>query len=202
MNQIPKTPPIRKAEFVRAITRPEQAPEARPSVIFAGRSNVGKSSLLNVLVGRRGLARTSSTPGRTREIHYYNIEDAAWFIDLPGYGYAKVSKAQQASWGPMMRRFLQRAAEIRLVVVILDARRDPSEGDRQLLEWLAADERPYIFAVTKIDKLSRSECGVRLKALQRTLGLADDSALVPVSAKTRAGVDDLLGVIRAALAPS
>lgn len=196
---MPKPQPIKSAEFVRAVTHVEQAPPERPSVVFAGRSNVGKSSLLNRLVNRKALARTSGTPGRTREIVFFDIEGAAWFVDLPGYGYAKVSKSTQYRWAPMMERYLRLGQGIRLVVVILDVRREPTDEDRQMIEWLEDNERPYIFAVTKCDKLSRSQQAKRLAALRKALGLADDSALIPVSATTGQGIEDLLGVVRTVL---
>jgi GTP-binding protein len=194
---------IKQASFVKTVVKADQAPPERPAAVFAGRSNVGKSSLINKLTGQKGLARTSNTPGRTQEIVYFDVETSRggrWhFIDLPGYGYAKVPPAIKRKWGPMIERFLREAAGLRLVVVILDARRDLSDEDRQLLDWLEFQQAPYIFAVTKIDKLGRSERQRRLRAIQKTLGLEDDGALVPVSAQTGEGVEDLLGVIQGAL---
>jgi GTP-binding protein len=190
---------IRKAEFLRAIAAVEQARAPAPGVVFAGRSNVGKSSLINRLSGRKGLARTSNTPGRTREIIYFGIDEKFHFIDLPGYGYAKVAEAERRRWGPMMERFFKRAEGLRLVVMILDVRREPNENDLQMLGWLEARGLPYIFAVTKCDKLSRVRVARRLKELQGRLGLEDDRALVPVSSQTGQGIEDLLGVIWAAL---
>lgn len=190
---------VHHAEFLRAITKPDQAPpERRPAVVFAGRSNVGKSSLINKLTGRRSLARTSSTPGRTREIIYFDINEKAYFVDLPGYGYAKVSAAEQRRWAPMMNRFFQEADGLRLIIVILDVRRDPTPEDHKLLDMLDARKIPYIFAVTKCDKLSRSQVAKRIKELQGALGV-DETALVPVSSETGHGINDLLGVIGAAL---
>lgn len=200
-------PSIRQAAFARAIVRADQAPPQRPAVAFAGRSNVGKSSLINRLTGRKGLARTSSTPGRTQEIVYFDIEGPSgelWhFIDLPGYGYARVPEAVRRRWGPMIERFLRTAKALRLVVVILDVRRDPTPEDLQMVEWLCARGLPFIFAVTKTDKLSRGQVARRLEALREPLGLEDTSALVPVSSQTGDGVADLLHVIRETLnAPS
>lgn len=191
--------PIRSAEFSRAITRISQAPEARPTVVFAGRSNVGKSSLLNKLVGRRGLARTSSTPGRTQEIIYFDIEGTAWFVDLPGYGYARVPKDIARKWGPMIRRYLEHAPDLRLMVLLQDVRRDPADEEFELRAWLEERGIAYIYAVTKIDKLSRNERARRLRALQQLLGLESDDAMIPVSAETGAGIDALLAVVRAVL---
>jgi len=190
--------PIQQAEFIRAIVHVDQAPETRPAVVFAGRSNVGKSSLINKLIGSRHLARTSNTPGRTREIHYYGIDETYYFIDLPGYGYAKVSREVQRQWGPMIEHFFHEAEGLRLVVIILDVRRDPTFEDQRMIEWLESRAIPYIFAITKIDKVTRNELKKRLRALQSLLGLDDDNALIPLSAQTGQGVEDLLGVIRAA----
>jgi GTP-binding protein len=173
-----------------------------PAVAFAGRSNVGKSSLINSLVGRKGLARASNTPGRTQEVIYFEIDERWHFVDLPGYGYAKVPPEIKRRWGPMIEGFLRQAKGLRLVVVILDARRDPSEDDKRLIGWLIDRERPFIFAVTKIDKIGRSELSRRMEAIRQGLGLADADALVPVSATTGAGVADLLAVIVEALAAS
>lgn len=186
---------IKKAEFMRAITKAVQAPPGvRPSVVFAGRSNVGKSSLINRVTGRRGLARTSSTPGRTREIVYFDIDDRLYFIDLPGYGYAKVSASVQRQWAPMMNKFFAQAEGLRLVIVILDVRREPTAEDERLIAMLESLQIPFIFAVTKCDKLSRSAVAKQLKTLESLLGV-DASALIPVSAETGDGIDHLLAVI-------
>ncbi len=190
---------IRQAEFVKTITRPEQAPPVKPAVVFAGRSNVGKSSLLNRLVGMKRLARTSNTPGRTREINYFQIEGQYYFIDLPGYGYAKVSQTLHHTWKPMIERFFRLAEGVRLIVLILDVRRDPNPDDMQMIAWMEQRGNPFIFAVTKCDKLSRIQTLKRLKELTQRLGLEDDSSLVPVSSQTGMGMADLLGVIRTAL---
>lgn len=190
---------IQAAEFVRAITRSADAPETRPAVAFAGRSNVGKSSLLNRLLGGRKLARTSSTPGCTRQVVYFEIDRRFHFIDLPGYGYAKAPKHEMAKWGAMMERFFHTAEGLRLTVLLVDVRRDPTPEDLRMIDWLEAGERPYIFAVTKCDKVGRGERMRRLMALQSAFGLPDMDSLVPVSARTGDGVDDLLGVIREAL---
>ena len=190
---------IRQAQFTKTITHPAQAPPTKPAVVFAGRSNVGKSSLLNKLVGIKRLARTSTTPGRTREINYFEIEEQYYFIDLPGYGYAKVSQSLHRLWGPMIEQFFRKAEGLRLIVQILDVRRDPNAEDLQMIAWLEEQGIPFIFAVTKCDKMSRGQMLRRLKELQKLLGLEDDSSLVPVSSQTGSGIEDLLRVIRGAL---
>lgn len=192
---------IREAVFLRPVTRVDQAPRpARPAIAFAGRSNVGKSSLINALTRRKGLARTSSTPGRTQEIIYFDVNERWHFVDLPGYGYAKAPEKVRRKWGPMIERFIREADDLKLVVVILDVRRDPAEQDKQLIAWLSEMGRPYIFAVTKIDKVGRDALRKRLTAIQEALGLENAEALLPFSAKTGAGRRDLLEVIAAAAA--
>ena len=191
---------VTAAEFVREITLVDQAPKPpRPAIVFAGRSNVGKSALLNALVRKKALARTSSTPGRTQSIVYFNIDGKYYFVDLPGYGYAKVPKRIKEKWGPMVERFLRNAEGLRLVIVILDIRRDPAPDDLQLVEWLESNEVPYFFAVTKADKVSKTQLPKRIDAIRRRLGLDDDSGLLPFSAKTGLGRKELLKVIGEAL---
>lgn len=193
-------PKIHEAKFLRSITRVSEAPTPlRPSVAFAGRSNVGKSSLLNALVRHKGLARTSSTPGRTQSIVYFGINERFYFIDLPGYGYAKVPMKVRARWGPMVEKFLTQVKELRLVIVILDARRDPSDQDLELVEWLDAAGLAYFFALTKADKLGRNALAKRSRAIQERLALKDADALLPFSAVTGTGHRELLGVIFDAL---
>ena len=186
---------VLQAEFVRAIVEPSQAPGARPSIVFAGRSNVGKSSLINRLTGSRNLARTSCTPGRTREIIYFDINRRYYFIDLPGYGYARVPLALKATWGPMMASFFNEAEGIRLVVILIDARRVPNDDDRQMIHWAESNAMPYIFAVTKCDKLKRGPLAEALLGLQTHLGLEDASSMIPVSTLSGQGIEDLLEVM-------
>lgn len=160
-------------------------------VAFAGKSNVGKSSLINALVGRRKLARTSNTPGRTRELVLFRVQlrDGAFdLIDLPGYGYAKVSKRERQAWGPMIEGFLRQRAGLRCVVVIVDVRRGLTEDDAQLLEFLAELALPALLVATKLDKLPRSQIEPALKALQRQAG----TKVLGFSAETGHGRDALL----------
>ena len=168
-------------------------------IAFAGRSNVGKSSLLNKMVGIRRLAKTSNTPGRTREINFFDLDDQYYFADLPGYGYAKVPLAVKGKWSAMMEKFFYQAEGLRLVVILIDVRRDPTPEDHQMISWLEAAGLPYIFAITKIDKVSRAQLAQRLSCFQQVLDLEDDNALIPVSSQTGAGVDQLLGVVHECL---
>ncbi|MCG8590440.1 MAG: ribosome biogenesis GTP-binding protein YihA/YsxC [Proteobacteria bacterium] len=173
---------------------PEEGP---PEVAFMGRSNVGKSSLLNRLVGRKALARTSGTPGKTRLLHFFRIErpgGVVRFVDLPGYGYAKVSQAERARWRGMIEAYLGGRPTLRAAILLQDARRDPTEDEVLLLQWLAERRVPAPVAVTKLDKLKAREKVRRLRAIEEALPVQADW-LVPTSAKTGAGIDRLWEVI-------
>jgi GTP-binding protein len=161
-----------------------------PEVAFAGRSNVGKSSLLHRLVRRKAFARVSNTPGRTREINFFKVNDRFVLADLPGYGYAKVSKTRKAEWLPLIEGYLRTSTTLRGVVQLLDIRHAPSEEDLQMLDFLAEIEAPTIVALTKIDKLRPREIPERIRAIGAALGLEEEQ-MIPFSAETNAGRDDL-----------
>lgn len=161
-----------------------------PEVAFAGRSNVGKSSLLNRLVRRKAFARVSNTPGRTREINFFKVNDRFVLADLPGYGYARVAKARKAEWLPLIEGYLRSSTTLRGVVQLLDVRHHPSEEDLQMLDFLAELEAPTIVVLTKIDKLKRREAAERIHAIAVALRLEDDQ-VIPFSAETNEGRDDL-----------
>ena len=165
-----------------------------PEIAFAGRSNVGKSSLLNRLMRRKSFARVSNTPGRTREIHLFNVNKLFCLADLPGYGYAKISKARKAEWRPLIEGYLKDSPVLRGVVQLLDVRHDPTEDDLTMLDFLADLGVPTIFAVTKIDKLRKLEVQPRLEALSKFLGLEIDQ-IVPFSATTGLGRDELASAL-------
>jgi GTP-binding protein len=191
---------VSDAKFLREIKRADDAPKpALPAVAFAGRSNVGKSSLINSLVRRKGLAKTSNTPGRTQSIIYFEVAGKYHFVDLPGYGYAKVPPEVKAQWGPMVERFLKQAENLRLVIVLLDARHEPTSGDRQLVNWLEAADVPYFFVMTKADKLGKNVLKKQIGVVRRAFGLIDEDAILPYSAVTGQGRDDLLRVLFNAL---
>ena len=165
-----------------------------PEIAFAGRSNVGKSSLLNTLVRRKAFARVSNTPGRTREINFFEVNRRFVLVDLPGYGYAKISKDRRAEWRPLIEGYLRRSANLRGVVQLIDIRRDPSEDDLQMLDFLGDVGAPTIVAITKVDKLSTRAAAARVEALTRSLGL-DADQVIPFSAHTGAGRDELAAAI-------
>ncbi|HOE62958.1 MAG TPA: ribosome biogenesis GTP-binding protein YihA/YsxC [Candidatus Sumerlaeota bacterium] len=186
---------IKSAEFVKSAVKPEGYPqEDMPHIAFAGRSNVGKSSLINSLANRKHLARVSGTPGRTQTINFFIINESYFFVDLPGYGYAKTPLKVRASWGPMIERYLVGNPRLCLLVFILDARRIPSEEDKTLLNFLNQHGVPYILAVTKADKLSRNALNNQLRAIRQILNPPETIQLIPYSSKTGAGRKELLGI--------
>jgi GTP-binding protein len=170
-----------------------------PEIAFAGRSNVGKSSLLNRLVRRKAFARVSNTPGRTREINFFKVNGAFVFVDLPGYGYARVSKTRREEWRPLIEEYLRQSASLRGIVQLLDARRDPSDDDRALLDLLADVGVPVIVVVTKTDKLAAPRVQERLHALAVELEL-DEHQVIPFSAVSGAGRDELAEAVVGLLA--
>ena len=182
---------IKSAVFVKSAVRPENFPEEGwPEVAFAGRSNVGKSSLINVLVNRKGLVRTSSTPGRTQLINFFAINESRFLVDLPGYGFAQVPLAVKRQWGPMVQSYLERRSTLRAVVLLFDIRRIPREEDLQLLDWLEAGNIPTIPVITKIDKVSRGQRARRIEPILEATGLPAD-AFTFFSALTREGREEI-----------
>ena len=166
-------------------------PDARwPEVAFAGRSNVGKSSLLNRLVRRKRFARVSNTPGRTREVNFFLVNDRFVLVDLPGYGYARISKERRAEWKPLIEGYLRSSGELRGIVQLLDVRHDPTVDDQQMLDFLASLGIPTLFALTKVDKLTASQRNARIQTLVDALGVAGDQ-VIPFSAVTGEGRDEL-----------
>jgi GTP-binding protein len=187
---------IRSVEFIGGMAerhgwRPESS---LPEVAFAGRSNVGKSSLLNTLVRRKSFARVSRTPGRTREINFFRVNNGFVFVDLPGYGYARVSKEKKSGWRPLIESYLRRTTQLRGIILLLDIRRDPSDDDRAMLDFLAEMEVPTLVALTKKDKLSKTAALERVAAISRALSLASEQ-VIPFSAQSGEGRTELLEAI-------
>jgi GTP-binding protein len=173
-----------------------------PEVAFAGRSNVGKSSLLNVLVRRRAAARVSRTPGRTREVNFFQVNDDFILVDLPGYGYARVARERRAEWRPLIEGYVRRSPVLRGLVLLLDARREPSPDDRAMLDFLADVGLPTLVAITKMDKYGTAAGADRVMALVSELEL-DPGQVIPVSGKTGMGRDELAeAVVTLARSPS
>lgn len=194
----PQTDPlvIRSVEFIGGMASPGgwRPPAELPEVAFSGRSNVGKSSILNRLVRRKAMARVSNTPGRTREINFFRVNDAFVLADLPGYGYARVSKDAKALWRPLIESYLSADGPLRGVVQLLDARHDPTADDRQMLDYLAAIGIPTLVVLTKIDKLPASQRGARVAALAEILRL-DPAQMLATSSETGDGRDDLAAAL-------
>jgi GTP-binding protein len=165
-----------------------------PEIAFAGRSNVGKSSLLNRLVRRKTFARVSRTPGRTREINFFEVNHQFVLADLPGYGYARISKERRAEWRPLIEGYLRRSPLLRGVVQLIDVRREPSDDDLQMLDFLSDVGAPTIVAITKVDKLSKAAAAARVGEITESLGL-DPDQIIPFSAETGLGRDDLAAAI-------
>jgi GTP-binding protein len=191
---------VKKAELTAVAVRANGYPPAdMPEVAFAGRSNVGKSSLLNLLTGRKRLAKVSGSPGKTRTINFYGINDAFRIVDLPGYGYAKLSKSVTEGWGDMVEAYLKSRENLALVVLLADIRHKPSAQDVQLREWLRHYGLKLLVAATKADKISRGAVAAQRKLIRETLGLSPEERVVVVSALKRTGVEELLEAMESAM---
>lgn len=192
---------IRSLEYLGPMAQAEgwRPTSTRPEVAIAGRSNVGKSSLINRLLRRKGFARVSRTPGRTREIHFFGVNGAFTVVDLPGYGYARISKERRAEWVPLIEGFLRESPQLAGLVQLLDIRRDPTDDDRTMLDLLSEIGVPTLFVVTKADKLGPKGLAERLSAIGAAVGV-EPSDLIPFSSVTGAGRDELAGAISALVA--
>lgn len=176
--------------------KPAQYPtDGKFEVAFAGKSNVGKSSLINSMVYRKAIARTSQNPGKTRTINFYNVEDALYFVDLPGYGYAKAPKTEIAKWGKMIENYLLKREELRAIILLIDIRHEPGENDKMMYDWLRHYGYKIIIVATKSDKLKRSQLPKHISMLRKSLNLDKDDILIPFSSETKDGRDELWSVI-------
>ena len=187
---------VNKVSLDAVAVKPAQYPtDGKLEVAFAGKSNVGKSSLINSMVYRKAIARTSQNPGKTRTINFYNVEDALYFVDLPGYGYAKAPKTEIAKWGKMIENYLLKREELRAIILLIDIRHEPGENDKMMYDWLRHYGYKIIIVATKSDKLKRSQLPKHISMLRKSLNLDKDDVLIPFSSETKDGRDELWSVI-------
>ena len=163
----------------------------KPEIAFAGKSNVGKSSLIYALMNRKSLARISATPGKTQTINFYNINREIYLVDLPGYGYAKVSEKEKEAWGKMIERYLHKSTMLKAVFLLIDIRHDPSKNDKMMYDWILHQGYEPVIIATKLDKLKKSQVAKQLKAIRTGLGLVSGTTVIPFSAKTKQGRDEI-----------
>ena len=183
---------VTSAEFVKSALKKSDCPkESLPEVAFAGKSNVGKSSLINTVVNRKNLARTSSSPGRTQMLNFFRINDQIYFVDLPGYGFAKVPVGVRAKWKPMVEDYLKHRTTLKLIVLLLDIRRAPSSDDASFVRWLEKRSISFLVVLTKSDKVSKSRCSAQRKIIKEFFLLKDEE-LVCFSTVTREGTQEIL----------
>ena len=167
----------------------------RPEVAFAGKSNVGKSSLINGLMNRKALARTSSQPGKTQTINFYNVNEAIYLVDLPGYGYAKVSQSEKEKWGKMIEKYLHTSKNLTAVFLLVDIRHEPSANDKMMYDWIVHNGFEPIIIATKLDKIKRSQMQKNVKQIKEGLNLRPGSSIIPFSAETKQGREEIWALI-------
>lgn len=186
---------VKNAELARVCGYTSKLPEnVMPEIAFAGKSNVGKSSLINGLVNRKALARTSSQPGKTQTINFYEINHEMFFVDLPGYGFAKVSREEKAKWGKMIERYLYNSKQLKAVFLLVDIRHEPSANDVDMYRWILAGGYEPIIIATKLDKIKRSQIQKNIKVIKNKLG-TNDITVIPFSAQTKQGKEEILDII-------
>lgn len=168
---------------------------AFPEIAFAGKSNVGKSSLINALMNRKSFARTSATPGKTQTINFYNINSEIYLVDLPGYGYARVSESEKIEWGKLIERYLHGSKQLRAVFLLIDIRHDPSANDKMMYDWILKQGYEPIIIATKLDKIKRSQIQKQVKAIKVGLNLVPGTVIIPFSAETKQGRDEIWNLV-------
>ena len=166
-----------------------------PEIAFAGKSNVGKSSLINALMNRKAYARISAKPGKTQTINFYNINEAVYLVDLPGYGYAKVSEQEKIQWGQLIERYLHGSKQLKAVFLLIDIRHDPSANDKMMYDWIVAQGYNPIIIATKLDKIKRSQIQKQIKAIKTGLEVEPETIIIPFSAETKQGRDEIWDLI-------
>ena len=187
---------IKKVELEKVIGVTSKIPDMPyPEIAFAGKSNVGKSSLINALMNRKALARVSSQPGKTQTINYYNVNDKIYLVDLPGYGYTKVAVEVKAKWGKMVEKYLRQSKMLKYVFLLIDSRHKPSDNDIMMYEWIVSQGVTPIIVATKTDKLKRSQIKGQMELIMKTLNLTSKEQLLPFSSETKVGVNELWEII-------
>lgn len=187
---------IKKVELEKVIGVTSKIPDMPyPEFAFAGKSNVGKSSLINALMNRKALARVSSQPGKTQTINYYNVNDKIYLVDLPGYGYTKVAVEVKAKWGKMVEKYLRQSKMLKYIFLLIDSRHKPSDNDIMMYEWIISQGVTPIIVATKTDKLKRSQIKGQIELIMKTLNLTSKEQLLPFSSETKVGVNELWEII-------
>ncbi|MCD8222227.1 MAG: ribosome biogenesis GTP-binding protein YihA/YsxC [Clostridiales bacterium] len=194
---------IKKAELETVCGVTSRFPDHdQPEIAFAGKSNVGKSSLINALMNRKSLARTSGQPGKTQTVNFYHINDAVYFVDLPGYGYARASEEVKAQWGRMIERYLKNAPMLKCVFLLVDIRHEASENDRLMYQWILSNGYHPVIIATKVDKLKRSQIAKQVRLVRESIGLEKEGILFPFSALTKQGREEIWQYVENILADS
>jgi GTP-binding protein len=187
---------IKKAEFVTsAVSIKGCPPNDRPEVVFAGRSNVGKSSLINSMLNRKNLVKTSSQPGKTRLINFFNINDFMYFVDLPGYGYASVPKSEKAKWGNIIEEYLLKRQNLMNIILLVDIRHEPTSDDILMYNWIKNYNRNVIVMAVKSDKIPKGKIQKNLEVIRKSLNLDKGDILLPFSSQTKSGREELWGIL-------
>nr|WP_317360139.1 ribosome biogenesis GTP-binding protein YihA/YsxC [uncultured Tyzzerella sp.] len=191
---------VNNVELTAVCGRKDQYPETDlPEVAFVGKSNVGKSSLINCMVNRKSLARTSQNPGKTRTINFYNIENLVHFVDLPGYGYAKASKSEIEKWGKMIEEYLLERQQLKSIILLIDIRHEPGANDKMMYDWLKHYGYKIIIVTTKSDKLKRSQINKHISIISKSLGLDKEDILLSFSSETKDGREKLWNIIKSVI---
>ena len=192
---------IKKAQLETVCGITSKFPEnSEPEIVFAGKSNVGKSSLINALMNRKSLARTSSQPGKTQTINYYKVNDEIYFVDLPGYGYANANIETKAKWGKMIEKYLHNSKQIKCIFLLIDIRHEPGKNDKQMYDWILHNGYQPVIIATKLDKLKRSQVAKCVKIVREGLGLPKEGVLIPFSSQTKQGKEEIYDFIENLLA--
>lgn len=188
----------KQAKFITSATKLEECPPpGLPEVCFAGRSNVGKSSLINALLNKKNIARTSNVPGKTQQMNYYRIGDACYFVDLPGYGYAKVPKKERERWGKNIRDYLMDRESLRLILHVVDVRHDPSQLDEDFFYWMGMNEKPFAVVLSKADKISRNKVNqskAKVRRIMKEMNI--EVPILPYSSSSRDGIEEVRSLIK------